>query len=108
LIFLNSLVWAAFGVIVALGKHPSYQELGKWSWVMAVMFFGVTGTLLLLCYFLRKGSRIAYHFVVALLTAATIIIFFNDVGLIDLIVLILTVAPLVLLIKDQKWYLRRT
>ena len=108
LLLLNALVWLVFGIIVAAGLHPSMPESDVFRWIMAVLALLTTGVLLGLRVFLRRRSRIAYYLTVGLLVVLSTLTVTDEFGLSDLIVLIIIAAPLVLLIKDRAWYLRRS
>ena len=108
LLLLNALVWLVFGIIVAAGLHPSMPESDVVRWTMAVLAFLTTGVLLGLRVFLRRRSRIAYYLTIGLLVVLSTLTVTDEFGLSDLIVLIIIAAPLLLLIKDRAWYLRRS
>jgi predicted membrane channel-forming protein YqfA (hemolysin III family) len=57
--------------------------------------------------FLRRRSSLAYYLTLGLLSVISLLTLTDDFGLSDLIVLIITIAPFVLLIKDRGWYLER-
>jgi len=107
LLLLNALVWLVFGIIVAAGLHPSMPESDVFRWTMAVLALLTTSVLLGLWVFLRRRSGIAYYLTIGLLVVLSILTVTDEFGLPDLMVLIIIAAPLVLLIKDRAWYLRR-
>jgi predicted membrane channel-forming protein YqfA (hemolysin III family) len=74
---------------------------------MAILALLTTGLLMGLWLFLRRRSRLAYYLALGLLAVISLLTITDEFGLSDLIVLIITVAPLMLLIKDRAWYLQR-
>jgi peptidoglycan/LPS O-acetylase OafA/YrhL len=106
-LLLNALVWLAFAIIVATGLHPSIPQDNLVKWTMVILAFLVAGVLSILCFFLRKRSKVAYYLTLALLLVISLLTVFDEFGLSDLIYLIIAVVPLVLLIKDRAWYLQR-
>jgi hypothetical protein len=107
LLLLNTLIWLAFAIIVAAGAHPSIPEVGLVKWGMAILSLLTTVLLMGLWVFLRRRSSLAYYLTLGLLSVISLLTLTDDFGLSDLIVLIITIAPFVLLIKDRGWYLER-
>jgi peptidoglycan/LPS O-acetylase OafA/YrhL len=106
-LLLNALIWLAFAIIVAAGLHPSIPKENLVRWTMAILAFLVAGVLSILWFFLRKRSKVAYYLTLVLLLFISLLTVFDEFGLSDLIYLIIAIVPLVLLIKDQAWYLQR-
>ncbi len=104
LIVLNAFIWLAFGVIVAAGLHPAMPDTPSIKWGMAILALLCSASLLGLLVFLARRRRIAYSLMVALLALISAATIADDFGLADLVVLALTVAPIVLLVKDRAWY----
>ena len=108
LLLLNALLYLAFTIIVAVGAHPSFQEIDLLRWTIATLSILTSGLLIGLLVSLRRRSALAYYLTLGLLFGISLLILADQFGLPDLIVLIITVVPLVLLIKDRAWYLRRS
>lgn len=106
LLLLIALLWASFGVFVALNGHPSYSHMGLFKWIMAVLTFFAALILFVLWFLLRKRFKPAWYLAVMMLAATTLAGLFDDIGWIDVVVMLGSVIPLALLIKDRKWYLR--
>jgi len=106
LILLIALLWASFSIYVALDGHPSYSHKGLFKWIMAGLTFFAALVLLVLWFLLRKRVKPAWYFTVIMLTATTLAGLFDDIGWIDVLVMLGSAIPLVLLLKDRKWYLR--
>lgn len=107
LMLLLALAWLTFSFYVVFGAHPSYSHMGIFKWVMAGLTFLSAAALLGLWFFLRMHFKPAWYLSVALLAAMTLAGIFDDVGWIDILVMLLSAVPLVLLVKDRRWYLRK-
>ncbi len=104
-LLLDATIWLVFAVLVATGIHPALPESRALQWVMVVLALLATGVLIGLWFFLRRRSRPAYYLTVASLFVLLMLTIADDVGLSDLLVLVAIVVPLVLLLKDRRWYL---
>ena len=104
LILVEALIWLAFGIIVALGLHPALPD--NLMIQSSIAFLAVAGSisLLLLVIFLSKRFRFAYYLSATLLGIIAILTVADDFGLADLFVLILTLAPLILLLSGRRWF----
>src|SRR3990172_9211113 len=107
LLALDALLWFGFGVVVACAgiasiNHPPVLRWGMvgLAWVSAASLAGIA---LLLC----RRSRPAFFAAVVLLSIIVVLSITDQVGLVDLAALAVSAAPLVLLLKDRAWYLRR-
>lgn len=103
---LNALVWLGFGVIIATDLHPALPDQPLIKWVMAILSLLIAGILLALFILLRKRSQIAYLLTIGLFLIISLLTVFDEFGWADLIVLALNIIPVILLIKDQIWYLQ--
>ncbi len=101
-----AMVWLALGVLRALNAHPAFPDDALPRNTMALLSLGAACLLLLLLKWLMLRRRYAHGVTVAVLAAASAAIFRDDVGLVDLAVLTISVIPLVLLLKDRAWYTR--
>jgi len=73
---------------------------------MATMACGAAIILAVLASQLKRPSRLRYWLAVGLLTSMVLVGLFDELGLADLVYLVLTLIPLALLIRDRNWYLR--
>jgi len=105
-IYINSLVWLAFGLIIVFDAHPSLPDLPLIKIGMAFLAFIIAGILVVLGFLITKQSRIAFFLTSGLLLITALLSIFDDFGLADLAFLILNLVPLVLLFKDRGWYLQ--
>ncbi len=106
LILVNALIWLALGVIIAADVHPALPDEPLAKGLRGFLSFAAAGVLLVLWFYLMKRSRIAYFLAIAALGLAAVLVVFDDVGWTDLVVFIVSIAPVVLLIKDHDWYLQ--
>ena len=80
--------------------------MGLFKWIMAGFTFFAALVLLVLWFLLRKRVKPAWYLAVMMLAATTLAGLFDDIGWIDVLVMLGSAIPLVLLIKDRKWYLK--
>ena len=73
---------------------------------MAFLSLAIAGLLLGLSFFLGQRRQIAYFLSLGLLIITSILIIFDDFGVVDLVVLVINLVPIALLIKDRDWYLQ--
>ncbi len=106
-ILVNALVWLVFGVIIAANAHPALQVSPLIKGIMAIISFATAGLLIGSFIFVSRHNRMAYYIVLALLTATFLANFFDNIGLVDLVVITINIIPIILLIKDRAWYLQR-
>jgi hypothetical protein len=108
LVYLNALVWFLFGLIVALGMHPAMPSAPAVRWTVAVLGLGCGICMAGLGWSLSRRIKAAFWATVAILVILTIATVLDEVvGFADLLALVIILLPLILLIKDRGWYLRR-
>jgi len=105
LLLLNALVWLFFGLIVVLGLHPALHVDAVYKWGMAVVSFLAAGFLVTLMFLLFRRWKPAWYLAVAALVVSALLTLFDDIGWVDIGVLLVMLVPLVLLLIDRKWYL---
>jgi hypothetical protein len=105
LILLGAIIWLVVGILLALNAHPAFPDDPLLRGVMAGLSIAAGSTIVVLLIFLARHRRTAYFRMLTALIAASLAIFFDDVGLIDALVLAIFMIPLVLLIRDRAWYL---
>ena len=96
-----ALLWFAFGLIVAASAHPSYRDDLPLRLGMTAIAWGLAAGLAVLARRLRRANRPAYWITVALLSFLILVGLFDELGLADLVYLVLTFIPLALLLKDR-------
>jgi len=108
LILIIALFWLAFSFYMALGGNISYAQMDSFKWIMSAVSFAAALVLVGLCFFLRRRAKLAWYFSICILTAMTLAGFFDQIGLINILFILLNASPVALLIKDRKWYFSGT
>ena len=103
LLLLNAAIWLLFALLGAIGWIP---VSGVMRWAMVVLALGSCAVLAGMAFFLWKRSRPAFYLSTASLAAVAVLSIADQFGLPDLFTLLISLAALVLLLKDRAWYLR--
>ena len=106
LIALNASFWLVFALIAALGLIPSFRAANAARWIMAILALGASACLADLAIFLRRRSRIAFYAGGLILAAIAVLSITDQVGLLDLLTLVISLVALGLMLKDRGWYLQ--
>jgi lysylphosphatidylglycerol synthetase-like protein (DUF2156 family) len=104
LILVNVLIWLILGILIITDTHIAIPDQPLIKGTMAVLSLIAAGVLLALFFLIRHGNRTAYFLTLAVFIITALLVFFDDVGVSDLVVLSLNLTPIVLLIKDRAWY----
>jgi len=107
LIIANALVWIGFALFVLTGILPGLPGGENARFAMALLALIAAGALVALGILTRRRNKWGYVLTVAALVFLIVLTVADQVGLADLAVLVLVLVPLVLLIKDRDWYMRR-
>jgi hypothetical protein len=107
LILIVSIIWLVFAIIVISGNHPSLPDSGLYKWILAILSFLSGAFLLVLFILLRKQNKFAFYLTIAFLFLIVMLTIMDDLGVIDFIVITITLLPIILLIKNRKWYLQK-
>lgn len=107
LICIDALGWLAFALMVALGLNRGIPQNGLVRWTMAFLAFACALVQASLVFLLARRVRIAFYLTVMMLGLIAVLTVTDEVGPADLIVLLLTVAPLTLLLVSRGWFLHR-
>ena len=105
-ILLSILIWLVLGITILVDAHPAIPDVPLMKGIMGFLSLAIDGILIGLFIFLLKRNRIAYYLTLAFFIVTSLLTIFDDVGLSDLVVLIINIVPIVLLIKDRSWYLQ--
>jgi hypothetical protein len=105
-ILLNELIWLILAITLTANTLPGLANLPTVRWIFALLSIAIAILLLVLTLFLFIHSRNAYFLSLAFFVITSILVIFDDIGLADIIVLIISLIPVVLLIKDRAWYLK--
>lgn len=106
IILLIGVLWIGFSFYIALGLHPTYSRMGGFQWIIAGMSLVPGVIFVVLWVLLRKRWKPVWYLAVIALGFMTGAIIFDQVGWVDVIVMLGSAVPFVLLIIDRKWYLK--
>jgi hypothetical protein len=106
LLALDALMWFAFGVVVVAGGNASI-DVPAVRWAMAGLAWVSAAALASFTLLLSRRNRLAFYLAVILLSIIAVLSITDQVGWVDLAALAISVTPLVLLLKDRAWFLRR-
>ncbi|MBW6473516.1 MAG: hypothetical protein K0B14_10355 [Anaerolineaceae bacterium] len=106
-VLLNAMIWLAFAVIVVTGNHPALPDSEPYQWSLAISAFVSAVFLLLLNFLLKTSTKIAFILTIAFLILIALLTIMDDLGWIDFLVLVVTLIPVVILIKERNWFLRK-
>jgi hypothetical protein len=104
-ILLNALIWLVLSIIIAANAHLARPVTPGVRWILAFLSFVMAAIILVLFIFLDRGSRRAYFLSLAIFVFTAVLTIFDDVGLSDIIVLVLNIIPIVLLIINRAVFL---
>ena len=105
LIILNALFWLGFAVVAALGLLPGSLSTGLFRWVMAALSLGASLVLGILVFCLIRRVKWAYTITVILLILLAVLSITDEVGVLDLFSLMISLAGFILLLINRDWYL---
>jgi hypothetical protein len=108
LIGLIAVLWAAFGAIVVANLHPALPDEPAIRSVLGLASFLIAVALVFLWVLLIRQNRWAYMATLILLGAFILATFLDDVGWADLVFVGLCALGLGLLLKERKWFFRKT
>lgn len=106
LILLNAAIWLVFAGLAAAGMIPGLPDLPALRWLMAGLALACALALGLTTYLLRRRVRLGLVLGLLLLTIIAVLSISDQVGWLDLLSLLISLVPLVLLVKDRQWYLK--
>lgn len=104
LLAFDAIVWLGFGIFAAFGGIASLPP-GPIRRVIGGLAVAAAAALAVTALLLRRRIRIAYFFAVLMLTAIAVLSLTDQVGAPDVAALLVSLIPLVLLLKDRWWYL---
>jgi len=106
IILLNALIWLILAIMIAVNAVPGLGDQISMRWALGFLSIAIAIILLALTYFCYQHSLKAYYLTLVFFIFTSVLVIFDDVGLADIIVLMISITPIVLLIKDRKWYLQ--
>ena len=101
---INAFLWLVFAAIVAAGQHPSYPPSSPSFLPMAAGSLLGALVLAVIAWLLRKPGLSAYWIALGVLCIALLACLLDDIGYADLVPILLTAAPLTLLIRNRSWF----
>lgn len=105
---LNAVFWFAYTLIILFfGDQLSHVPLVI-QWLMLLMALGCSIVLAGLAILLKRRNRLAFYAGVLLLTVIAVFSITDEFGLPDLFSLLISLIPLVLILKDRTWYLHQS
>lgn len=107
LILINAVFWFGYGVLMGLGGIAPMSANLSARWVMGGLALVSAAALAGVAYLLSKRIKLVYFGSVVLLALIAVLSITDQVGWLDLFSLLASLVPLVLLIKDGRWYLRK-
>jgi hypothetical protein len=105
LIIIDAVFWLAYAFIMALGGIRSIAVSSVAKWVMTILALGSSTALLGTTFFLWRRNQFAYYFGLVILVIIAVLSITDEFGLLDLFSLLISLIPLVLMVKDRAWYL---
>ena len=105
-ILLNIIIWLTLGIIIAVDAHPALPDIPIMKGILAALSLVIACVLIVLFLFIYRRNRTAYYLTLAFFAVTSALTIIDEVGLSDLVVLVINIIPIVLLIKDRSWYLQ--
>ncbi|MCB2214247.1 hypothetical protein KQH50_02510 [bacterium] len=105
LIALNAIFWFGYAVNAVRGVLDPDDSVSLMVWIMAGLAFASAVALVVVAVLLRRRVRLAYYVGMGLLALIAVLSVTDQVGLLDVASLAISLTPVVLMIKDRKWYL---
>lgn len=107
LILLHAAFWFGYALLVVFNGISSISGSSPLKWVMVLLACAASAVLAGTAFFLGKRTRMAFYFSLALFVFLAVLSITDEFGLADLLYLVISLIPLVLLCKDRAWYLRK-
>jgi len=107
LILLNAAIWAGYAIYTLLTRNTAGIGLSAATWIMSALALAAAAALVVVVLLLRKRNRWGYPFGLALLALIAVLSITDEFGLLDALSLLISLAPLILLIRDRNWYLQK-
>ena len=107
LLFVNAAVWLLFGLISLVRMATGESAATSTLLVVAVLMFGNVAALLIAGVVVRKPQKRWFWLVTAVLLINIILTFTDQVGIFDLLTLLLDLLILSLIIANRAWFWRR-
>ncbi len=105
-ILLNTFFWLGFAVFTLQARSDSGTGLSAVTWIWAGLAALSALALAGAAFLLRRRNKLAYYFALLMLGALAVLSLTDQVGWLDIVSLVISLVPFILLIWDRKWYLR--
>jgi hypothetical protein len=105
LIAFNAIFWFGYAVNAVSGALDPATSVTLMVWIMAGLAFVSAVALVVVALLLRRRVRLGYYLGLPLLALIAVLSVTDQVGPLDLFSLVISLTPVVLMIKDRKWYL---
>ena len=105
-IILNAVFWLAYTVITAFGKTYLTTVPIMVKSIIIILAFGSSAILVCIAIFIKRRNRFAFYFGLLMLTIIAVLSITDEFGWLDFFSLLISLIPLVLLLKDRNWYLK--
>lgn len=107
-LLLNIIIWGFFAIAILSGSHVVLPDQPYVDLIMGglalITAFALTGLL----YLLQQRNRLALQLTLPLLALIAFLSITDDIGWPDLFVLIVSIAPFLLLLKERRWFERKS
>lgn len=103
-VLVNVFIWLAFSCLLVIDLIPLGAVPAALRWVMASLSLTASVVLFILYLFLKRRNRPAYFLTVLAFVGLVVLTFADEVGIIDLVYLLIAFTPLVLLLSCRSWY----
>lgn len=104
---LQAIFWFGFGIAALTGLHPALPGSTLLKWAMGGLAIAVSIIFILIFILLHKRLKIGYYAALAVLVVVGLLTIFDEVGWVDLAYLVTVLVPLLLLLVNRKWYLKK-
>ncbi len=98
---LNAVLWFVFSAVTALGFHPALPDVPLLKAGMSIVSAAAGIVLVLLAHFLGRQYRLAFYASEGFLLLLAVSFVFDDIGWIDLALIVFTIIPAVLLFFER-------
>ncbi|MEJ2748962.1 MAG: hypothetical protein P8183_13810 [Anaerolineae bacterium] len=105
-IILNAVFWLAYTVITAFGNTYLTTVPIMVKSIIVILAFGSSVILIGIAIFIKRRNRFAFYFGLLMLAIIAVLSITDEFGLLDFFSLLISLIPLVLLLKDRNWYLK--
>jgi hypothetical protein len=102
---LNALIWFLFGAISLARLAARNPEQSMTRWIVAILMFGNAAAMLISAWLIGRNKKAFYIIAVAVLLVNIVLTFTDQVGLSDLITLIVDMILLAILVVKRHPFL---